>query len=338
MGGCGRVTAGYDSIPSPVTTAAIRHDAHLYAIVDLPHPSGCAAVAVARAICEGAGGRLFALQLRMKGASTRERVAAARAVAPVTAAFNVPLWMNDDGAAALAAGPPVAGLHVGQADEDLRRIDAIVQKARAGGRHLAVGISTHDETQHRRAEARAPSLVAFGPVRRTATKANPDSVVGFEGIGRVARRARRPLVAIGGLRAADADAVARAGAAAMAVISALAGPDLDAVRARARALSRAVEAAFAPWDEARVAEAVPVLDRTTLADLADLADDPACLRSLGLPPRFRPVRRGGTVWYRPCDVADLLDALDKHPCESWQAWRARHPATAPLLAIGRGPR
>ncbi len=307
----------------------------LYPILCVPDPAGLAPDVVARALCAGAAGRLFALQVRMKDATSAERAAVARAVAQVAEPFGVPVWMNDDGEAALAAGPAVAGLHVGQDDPDLERLDALRRRARSAGRTLAVGISTHDEAQLRAAVARRPDLVAFGPVRPTRSKARPDPTVGFARLAAACRSVSLPVVAIGGLGPGDAPDLARAGVAAVATISAVSGPDPDAIAARTRAFVEALDAAFAPWPLANVAEAVPVVAQDVLATLPRLAADPAALRVLGLPPRFRPFEDEDGVWFSPADVADLLAALDKDPDESWEAWRARHPGQAPPLRIRR---
>ena len=72
----------------------------------------------------------------------------------------------------------------------------------ASRRSSSVGISTHDLAQLERALAFKPSYVAYGPIFDTATKSNPDPVVGLEGLrqaSRIARAAGVPLVAIGGI-------------------------------------------------------------------------------------------------------------------------------------------
>ncbi|RMG99822.1 MAG: hypothetical protein D6705_02075 [Deltaproteobacteria bacterium] len=324
-----RCMVGYDSTCVPDAPSP------LYPIVDLPHPSGRSVLDVTAAICRAAEGRLFAIQVRMKEGSTAARVEAARQASAAASAWSVPVWMNDDGAAALEAGPAVAGLHVGQDDPDLGRLDELRAAAAERGRPLAVGISTHDETQLRRAWARSPDLVAFGPVRPTASKARPDPVVGWSRLVEACRASPVPVVAIGGLRPADAPRLAAAGVGAVATISAVSGPDLATVEARTRAFVAALDEAFAPRSVESVAAEIPVLDPEVLAALPAISGDVGSLRAMGLPARFAPYASGKDVWYRPSDVADLLDALDKAPEESWEAWRARHPGEAPVLRIRR---
>jgi thiamine-phosphate pyrophosphorylase len=61
--------------------------------------------------------------------------------------------------------------------------------------------------------------VAIGPVFATSSKANPDPVVGLEGVRRARELTRKPLVAIGGITRANAGSVTDAGADSVAVIS-----------------------------------------------------------------------------------------------------------------------
>ncbi len=61
--------------------------------------------------------------------------------------------------------------------------------------------------------------VAFGPVFATATKANPDPVVGLDGLAAMRAAVTLPLVAIGGITLEKAPAVFAAGADSVAVVS-----------------------------------------------------------------------------------------------------------------------
>jgi thiamine-phosphate pyrophosphorylase len=120
------------------------------------------------------------------------------------------------------------GVHVGQTDltpEDVRRIV---------GTDFLVGRSTHNEAQVRAALDEPASYLAIGPVFATRSKANPDPVVGLDGVARAAAligAGGRPLVAIGGITLAQAPRVIEAGAGAVAVIGDLLAGD-PAARAR----------------------------------------------------------------------------------------------------------
>lgn len=61
--------------------------------------------------------------------------------------------------------------------------------------------------------------VAVGPVFATSSKANPDPVIGLEGLRAARELTSKPLVAIGGITRSNCRAVRDAGADSIAVIS-----------------------------------------------------------------------------------------------------------------------
>lgn len=173
------------------------------------------------------------LQLRAKTLGARDTLALLRALVVRCRARGVPLFANDRPDLALLAG--CDGVHVGQADLP-------VTDVRAFAPSLKVGVSCHHAAELEGALALGPDYVAFGPVFATASKENPDPVVGVDGLARAATQARaagRPLVAIGGIGLDTARAVS-AHAELGAVIGALLpgpGESLGDVTSRARELS-----------------------------------------------------------------------------------------------------
>jgi thiamine-phosphate pyrophosphorylase len=125
------------------------------------------------------------------------------------------------------------GVHLGQQDLTPADARAILPGARW------IGLSTHNEAELGAGLASAATYLAIGPVYATSTKANPDPVIGLDGVTRTAARVRptgRPLVAIGGISLETAVDVIVAGADSVAVIADLLnGPD---IAARARAFLR----------------------------------------------------------------------------------------------------
>ena len=124
---------------------------------------------------------------------------------------RVKLIMNDRADLCMAAG--FDGLHVGQDDlspESARRIIG-------GDRWL--GVSTHNPEQLAEADKTSADYLAIGPVFGTTSKANPDPVVGLEGVRRARELTRKPLVAIGWITRANVRSVIEAGADSVAVIS-----------------------------------------------------------------------------------------------------------------------
>jgi thiamine-phosphate pyrophosphorylase len=113
------------------------------------------------------------------------------------------------------------GVHVGQDDLPVDSARALL------GPGKLIGYSTHVLEQVREADRSTADYVAFGPIFPTASKENPDRVVGLEGLGKARQVTRKPLVAIGGITLENARAVIAAGADSVAVIRGLVGaPDI----------------------------------------------------------------------------------------------------------------
>jgi thiamine-phosphate pyrophosphorylase len=108
-----------------------------------------------------------------------------------------------------------AGLHVGQSDlppEDARRLL---------GPDALLGLSCHDAEQLLAAAAAPVDYAALGPVFPTASKRQPDAVVGLADLRRWRALIPKPLAAIGGITLENAVEVWRAGADAAAIIAGL---------------------------------------------------------------------------------------------------------------------
>ncbi len=164
-------------------------------------------------------GRPCCLQLRAKQAGARAMLRAARRLMALCREERVPFCVNDRLDVALAAGADV--VHLGQ--DDLPLADALRIRAELGRPDLVVGFSTHNPTQALAAAAAGADYIGFGPVFPTRSKLNPDPVVGVDGLAAVCRAVSIPVVAIGGIGLDRVAEVAAAGAAAVAVISAITG-------------------------------------------------------------------------------------------------------------------
>ncbi len=123
----------------------------------------------------------------------------------------VQLIMNDRADLCLAAG--FDGVHVGQDDLSPQSVRKII------GPELWLGVSTHNPEQIREADQTSADYLAIGPVFSTTSKADPDPVVGLEGLRQARALTHKPLVAIGGITRANCRSVLDAGADAVAVIS-----------------------------------------------------------------------------------------------------------------------
>jgi len=123
----------------------------------------------------------------------------------------VKLIMNDRADLCLAAG--FDGVHVGQEDLSPEGARKVI------GERLLLGVSTHNPEQVKEADKTSADYIAVGPVFPTVSKANPDPVIGVEGVRNARALTRKPLVAIGGINRANCRSVIEAGADSVAVIS-----------------------------------------------------------------------------------------------------------------------
>ena len=119
--------------------------------------------------------------------------------------------MNDRADLCLPA--EFGGVHVGQDDLSPESVRKII------GPTLCLGVSTHNPVQVVEADQTSADYIAVGPVFGTSSKANPDPVIGLEGVRQARALTRKPLVAIGGITRANCRSVIDAGADSVAVIS-----------------------------------------------------------------------------------------------------------------------
>ena len=192
----------------------------LYAILD-PNLTGGSPAKLAKTLAE-AGVKL--LQLRDKQSTPRKVYAEALELVSIVAPFGARLILNDRPDIAAIAG--AGGVHVGQNDLS-------VEDARGVCRAPSwVGVSTHNSEQVRKADSTSADYIAVGPIFNTASKENPDPVVGLDFLFAARQMTRKPLVAIGGITLNSAEAVFEAGADSVAVIRDLSMSDDPAARAQ----------------------------------------------------------------------------------------------------------
>ncbi|HUK19407.1 MAG TPA: thiamine phosphate synthase [Bryobacteraceae bacterium] len=183
----------------------------LYPILDTASLAGCGLTlpAAAAAVLDGGAG---ILQIRHKGHWSRDIFDAAREVARLCREAGAPLVVNDRADFAMLLQ---AGLHVGQDDLPPRECRKLL------GSEATLGFSSHNAWQLAAAGGEPVDYVALGPVYPTASKRNPDPVVGVEEVRRLRALIDKPLVAIGGIRMENALEVLDAGADSVAVIAGL---------------------------------------------------------------------------------------------------------------------
>jgi thiamine-phosphate diphosphorylase len=170
-------------------------------------------------------GGVTSVQLRLKRASARELVAAARAL---VTALRVPDLVNDRPDVALAAG--AAGVHLGPDDLPVELVRRVVPSA------FIIGASAGSRDEA--AAAAGADYWGVGPWRTTETKAGAGAALGAEGFRRMVERSRgKPCIAIGGVRPEDVGPVLGAGGAGVAVVSGILGEEDVEAAARRYSLS-----------------------------------------------------------------------------------------------------
>lgn len=184
-----------------------------------------------------AGASLLQLRDKSEPANALRFLSCARELRRVTRE-RATLIINDRVDLCLAADAD--GVHLGQDDLSLTAARKILDQAmrvphpftakspasselsgeRVGGKKpFLIGFSTHNLNQLREADPLPLDYIAIGPVFATSSKANPDPVIGLDGVRAARRVTTKPLVAIGGITRVNCRQVRDAGADSVAVIS-----------------------------------------------------------------------------------------------------------------------
>ena len=195
-----------------------RFDLSLYLVLD---PDLCRPLGMVETARLAVVGGVTLVQLRDKGASPAQMIDTGRALKAALAGTGVPLIVNDDVEAAIAIGAD--GLHVGQDDMDAQIARRLI------GPDMILGLSVETEALAAAVDPAVVDYVGAGPVFATQTKPAHKPPVGMEGLARLVAATSLPAVAIGGLKTGHVEAVLKAGARGVAVVSAICGqPDPQA--------------------------------------------------------------------------------------------------------------
>lgn len=155
-----------------------------------------------------------AVQLRDKRATSGQLLESALALRPIAERYEALFLVNDRFDVALAAG--AHGVHLG--DHDVPVIDV----RRVVPRDFIIGRSADTAADARAAQAAGADYLGVGSVFGTTTKREiAGEVIGTDRLARVVRSVSIPVVGIGGVTAANAGRILSAGAAGVAVVSAV---------------------------------------------------------------------------------------------------------------------
>lgn len=159
------------------------------------------------------GGGVTLVQLRDKRQNIRGMVELGLALKALLEPFGVPLIVNDRVDVALAVG--AHGVHLGQSDMPVDLARHML------GPRAIIGLSLERQDELAEGERHDVDYYGASPIYPTPTKPDAGPGWGLDGLRTLRAATDRPIVGIGGIDAHNAEAVIRAGADGVAVVSAL---------------------------------------------------------------------------------------------------------------------
>lgn len=157
-------------------------------------------------------GGITMLQLREKKISPEKFLAEAIAVKKLTDKYNIPLIINDN--LSVACQSNASGLHIGQKDGSVAEARHIL------GANKILGVSAQNVEQAKAAEAAGADYLGVGAVFTTSTK-NDAEALSPAILREICQSVKIPVVAIGGITAANLPTLLNSGIAGVAVVSAI---------------------------------------------------------------------------------------------------------------------
>jgi thiamine-phosphate pyrophosphorylase len=164
-------------------------------------------------IGEAVAGGATIIQLRGKKWTSRKFLDVGIKAFRILSRKNIPLIINDRVDIALAC--EADGVHLGQDDMPLPHAREIL------GRNRIIGISASTVEEAEAAEKGGADYIGAGPIFRTWSKRDIGPVLGMEGLRKIREKVKIPILAIGGISAANVAEVISAGADGVALISAI---------------------------------------------------------------------------------------------------------------------
>ena len=176
-----------------------------------------------QAIEEALTGGVTMLQLREKNLSDEELIAEAKRIKAICARYHVPLIINDNYRAAIAAGAD--GVHVGITDAPVTQI------RKTAGDDFIIGATAKTVEQARLAEESGADYLGVGAVFPSPTKTDALRITSAQ-FREIAGSVTIPAVAIGGITEQNLPELTGIGATGFAVVSAVFAADDITARCR----------------------------------------------------------------------------------------------------------
>jgi thiamine-phosphate pyrophosphorylase len=200
----------------------------LYLVTDAVLSRGRTQAGIVKAAIRGG---VTIVQYREKAASTRRMIVEAAELLGICRAAGVPFIVNDRLDVALAIGAD--GVHVGQDDMPAMAARRLI------GEKMLLGVSAGSVEEARKAADDGADYIGASPIFSTPTKPDAPPPLGLDGLRAIAKAVSVPVVAIGGINRGNAAEMMDAGAAGVAVVSAIVAA--DDIEAAARSLRAVLE-------------------------------------------------------------------------------------------------
>lgn len=166
-----------------------------------------------RVVLEAVEGGVSIVQLREKGTDASEFLSIGKGLLKLLRPKGIPLIVNDSVDIALAMRAD--GVHLGQGDVSVSEARRIL------GKRAIIGLSVETFDQARAVELLELDYIAASPVFETPTKTDTAEPWGLEGVRKLCRRTKFPVVSIGGVNLGNVEAMICAGSAGACVVSAI---------------------------------------------------------------------------------------------------------------------
>ena len=168
-----------------------------------------------KSVREALEGGATSIQLRIKNASTREMIKIGKKIRELTKEYDALYFVDDRLDVALATNAD--GVQLGPEDMP-------ISLARGIAPNLIIGASVYSLEEALQAEKERADYLGAGSVFPTPTKAGV-RVIGVEGLRKIVKSVKIPVVAIGGINHKNARDVLKTGVDGIAIISAIMGAE-----------------------------------------------------------------------------------------------------------------
>lgn len=150
------------------------------------------------------------IQIREKQSSKASIVEFYYDIRKVLGSYKVPIIINDD--IELAKDLNADGVHLGQDDGDPLHARSLL------GNNKIIGISVNSEAELKSANLLPVDYVGVGAIFPTESKSDISKIWGVEGLLKLSKISKHPIIAIGGINELNASRVISAGADGIAAI------------------------------------------------------------------------------------------------------------------------